>query len=472
VTWRTVTPLMPHQQPAIDKLLPSRVAGLFMPMGTGKTLTAFAFVEARQERIDCCVWFCPVGYRETIRRQILLHTDCQDSDICVFGENTDEETVPRGCLWYIVGIESISAYSARVVCTARLLITERTFVVVDESGYIKGPKSRRTERLTLIARDSRYRMILTGTPISQGIVDLFSQMRFLSPLILGYRSFHAFAKNHLVYSARFPGLVEGEKNRAYVAERIAPYVYQVTKEECLTLPEKLYSARYCQLSDPQREAYAEAKERFLTDDALDRNEWYRSIAIFRLFTALQGIVCGFVNRDGRRVMLPHYRIDLLLNVLAEIPAEPVVIWAKYRPAAAEIVTALEAIHGAEAVRQYHGGLTPLRRQGELDQWCRSGGFLVATQAAGGHCVDMTVARWAIFYANDFMYSRRLQAEDRCHRIGQTRPVTYVDLWASAGIEQRIDAALVRKGNAVEAFHKEVSRFRQGGRRIQDLARSL
>lgn len=471
MSWRVVTSLMLHQRNGVDKLMPSRVGGLFMPMGTGKTLTAFAFVEARQDRVDCCVWFCPVGYRETIRRQILHHTDCQESDIYVFDEATDETTVPRGRLWYLVGIESVSAPSARVVCTARILITERTFVVVDESGYIKGATSRRTERLTLIARDARYRLILTGTPISQGIVDLFAQMRFLSPLILGYNSFHAFARNHLVYSTRFPGMVEGEKNRGLIADRIAPYVYQVTKDECVTLPPKLYSARYCALSLAQRVAYADAKERFLAEDCLEGNEWLRTIAIFRLFTTLQGIVCGFVREGRELVALPHARIDLLLTALAEIPAEPVVIWAKYRPALAEIVQALEVVYGAESVRQYHGGLSPAARQTQLDAWVARGGYLVATQAAGGHCVDMTTARYAIFYANGFKYSDRLQAEARCHRIGQTRPVTYVDLWASAGIERRIDAALARKGSAVEAFRRELA-GRRSGHALRDLASAL
>jgi SNF2 family DNA or RNA helicase len=471
--WTSRTALLHHQGEATAKLLPARVGALFMEMGTGKSRTAIELARLRQGKIDSVVWFCPVSLKETIRREILKHTDCPATDIHVFDDHTSETTV-LAVRWYIVGIESMSS-SARVIFTVRKLITARTLVVVDESGYIKGARSRRTERITLLARDARYRLILTGTPLSQGIVDLFAQMRFLSPKILGYRSFHQFCANHIVWSERFPGLIEGEKNRAYLAQRIKPYVYQVTKDECLTLPDKLFSARYCRLTQQQAEAYAAAKERFLLDELPDDDAWGRSLAIFRLFTALQRIVCGHQRAaDGTLTSYPSRRIETLLHVLGELPnAEPVVIWAKYRQSVTDIGAALVDLRSADQIHEYHGGLSDRARQINLDAWRDRGGALVATQAAGGHGHDMTAARYAIYYANGFKYSERQQTEDRLHRIGQTRAPTYIDLWCDAGIDTRIDQALARKANAVAAFRDEVEKVRRSNKdRVRRLIADL
>ncbi|MBK1719208.1 DEAD/DEAH box helicase [Thiocystis violacea] len=471
--WTATTTLLPHQQDAVHKLLPARVGALFADMGTGKTRAALDLARLRQSKIDRVIWCCPVSAKETIRREILKHIDTNPAAIHVFDARTTERTCPA-VPWYIVGTESISA-SSRVVCTLAALIDDRTMVVVDESHQIKGHRSRRTERLTALAAKARYRLILTGTPISQGIVDLFAQMRFLSPRILGYRSFHTFARNHLVYSERFRGLIEREKNAEYLAAKIRPYVYQITKEECLTLPAKLYSRRYTDLTAAQETAYAAAKERILIDECLfGEDDWQRRVAIFHLFTVLQTIACGFETTPDKRVIrYPHHRIELLREAVARLPEEPVVIWAKYHHAIEQITAALTADHGPASVQPYHGRLSERDRQRSLDAWRTGGRFLVATQSAGGQSIDLTRARYVIYYANAFKYSERQQSEDRCHRLGQTQPVTYLDLWSTAGIDDRIEKALGRKENAVAAFRAEVEKVRKSHKdRLRELVQVL
>src|SRR5690606_3131865 len=134
-----------------------------------------------------------------------------------------------------------------------------TFVIVDESGYIKGHAARRSVRIAELSARSRYRLLLTGTPLTQGVEDLWSQMRFLSKEILGYESFYSFARSHLEYSEKYPGMIVGTRHVDRLAERIAPFVYQVTKEECLDLPPKLYDSLYFDLTPEQGAAYIQAK---------------------------------------------------------------------------------------------------------------------------------------------------------------------------------------------------------------------
>lgn len=360
--------------------------------------------------------------------------------------------------WYVVGIESMSLGSRAFFSVAQL-IDERTMVIVDESTYIKGHWAKRTRRVTQMSEKARYRLVLTGTPITQGVVDLYAQMRFLSPKILGYHSFYSFARNHLEYSTRNKGQIVRTLNRKWIIERIRPYVYQVNKAECLTLPDKMYIDRYCHLSDEQEEAYEAAKQDFV-DDLLrydDDRDMSNGVAIFRLFSRLQAIACGI--KDGE--LIGSQRLNLLTAVASAVRDTHVVVWAKYRKNVQQIVERLQT-EGFNAVG-YDGRVPERQRQGLLDGWRRSGGFLVATQALGSHGLDLTAASTVIFYARGFKYSENIQAEDRCHRIGQCRTVTYISLWADCGIEDRIWKALCKKEGALERLREEIDKVKKSGK---------
>jgi SNF2 family DNA or RNA helicase len=453
----TTTPLFDHQRIAVRKMLPCRVGGLFMDMGTGKTRVVLEIIKERLQRISRVVYFCPVSLKETVRREALKHTDLAERDIYVFSDKTKPERTPVALL-YIVGIESMSS-SDRQVLAVNALIDERSMVVVDESGYIKGHKSLRTQRITRMAERARYRLILTGTPLSQGVVDLYAQMRFLSWRILGYKSFYSFARNHLEYSERYPGMIVAAHNVGYLAAKVQPYTYQVTKSECIDLPAKTYKTRWHGMTERQRRIYEQAKTEILM--AIEDYEDFDSYTIFRLFTALQQIVCGFWNRkrdDGtvEVVTFPHTRLDLFAATVAEIPAgEKIVVWLKYLRNVAEITDLLTTEYGAGSVAQFHGNLSESERNAELERFRHDARFFVATQATGGHGLTLNEAAYHIFYSNGFKYAERIQAEDRSHRIGQERNVHYIDIACHSSIDERIDKALTEKANVLEQFRRRV-----------------
>jgi hypothetical protein len=453
------TRLYSHQQRAVDKLRDLRVGALFMAMGTGKTRTAIELVHRRRQRIRNVVWFCPVSLKETIAYEIDKHTDTPPNQIYIFDDTTTMRTLPRA-FWYIVGLESISG-SDRVTLTAHNLIDADSFVIVDESSYIKGHNSLRTQRVTRMGHKARYRLILTGTPVSQGVVDLFAQMRFLDPAILGYNSFYSFEANHLEYSEKYPGLVVRSHNEAWLAAKMQPYVYQVTKEECLDLPDKLFDTRYYRMTSEQRDLYEQAKYDILfslPDEDID------SYVIFQLFTALQQIVSGFWQQGETLWEVPHYRLEHLVQALEDLPdGKKVVIWCKYRYSVRAIADRLREDYGEDAVALFYGDLNEHARNQELARWRAEARFLVATMATGGYGLDLTAAHYSIFYENDFKYSLRLQSEDRIHRIGQDKHPTYIDLVCRQSIDERIQDALATKGNAADAFRREVERVKDAGR---------
>lgn len=442
--FRLKTDLLPHQVPAVDKIAQLRIGALFMEMGLGKTRCTIELAHIRRQRISNIVWFCPVSLKDTIDFEIRKHTDCEPN---IFDDSTNMRNVSDS-LWHIVGIESVSS-SDRVALTANSVINKHSFVVVDESSYIKGHNSKRTKRITRMAERAKYKTILTGTPLSQGVVDLYAQMRFLSPSILGYQSFYSFAANHLEFHPDYPNMVVRSHKTDYLAEKIAPFAYQVTKDEAgLKLPEKLYDSRYCSMTDEQANLYNRAKYEILLgcpDDLLD------SYVIFQLFTALQQIASGFWNRSGETIEVEHNRIDCLLSAISSIPeGKQIIIWCKF-------IHSLKAIaEKLDNVALYYGDLNEKERAAELESF-RNGDarFLMATMATGGHGLTLNEAAYSIFYENGFKYSERLQAEDRCHRIGQTRRPTYIDIVVNCGIDRHIQDALARKANLAADFKRKV-----------------
>lgn len=442
----TKTALLPHQKTAFNKLSKIKVGGLFMDMGTGKTRTAIELIIYRESKISKAIYFCPVSLKETVYNEFLKHTNLQTKHIYVFDDKTCSRNIP-GVFIYIVGIESMSS-SKRTVLTVNNLIDTNTFIIVDESSYIKTHDAWRSERILSIAQNTKYRLLLTGTPITNNIQDLYSQMRFLSPKILGYNSFYSFAANHLEYSEKYPGMVVRAHNTEYISKKVAPYIYQVTKEECLSLPNKLYKRLYFSMTDLQREYYNLAKTEILAN-----REDFDSYTLFQLFSALQQIVSGFSNRYTRKFS-ENPRLDLLLDFVERVNNNTI-IWCKYRHSLEVIAFALS---GKCSI--IHGGQSDRDRKKQLSYFGNDKQFLVAMLGIGSHGLNLTQANTAIFYENSFNYAQRIQAEDRCHRIGQTKNVLYVDLICANSIDTRIVESIDKKENLIDSFKREVDKVKQ------------
>lgn len=473
MSFATTTELLPHQIEAVNKLLPIRVGALFAGMGTGKSRAAIELVFRRLDKIDKAIWFCPVSVKDTIRYQIKEHTTSPDSDIYVFNDRTTKDNLPSA-FWYIIGIESMSD-SPRIIQAVNKLVTERTFCIVDESSYIKGHNALRTERITKICERAKYRLILTGTPMSQGVVDLYAQMRFLSPKILGYNSFYSFAANHLEYSDLYPGMIVRAHNTRLLAAKIQPYVYQVEKEECLTLPPKLYDYRIFSMTPDQYETYEEVKDKILDEMALTVDPSLSSIAIFRLFSSLQQVTCGFWNerldevKPGKKQKDKRFRfreldcrrVDTLMDTINDIPKDSkIVIFCKFQYDIDCISAALEKAYGKDSYAVFCGKISESRRVEQVRRFRNEARFFVINQASGGHGLTLNEASYVIFYNNAFKYSEREQAEDRCHRIGQDKTVTYIDITCRDSIDVRIMDSLHNKGDVIADFKHEVQKVKK------------
>jgi len=449
-----------------------------MRMGTGKTRTAIEMVAQRtnREQLTRVVWFCPVSVKATTRHELHKHTDISPASLCVFDERTNLSNLPQALI-YVVGIESMSS-STRVVLAVNELINETTMVIVDESTYIKGHTALCTRRITQMSEIAKYRLIMTGMPISQGVVDLYSQMRFLHWKILGYPSFYRFKRNHLEYSKKYPDVIVRSLNLEQLAAKIEPYTFQITKEEAgLNLPPQLTDAMYFSMTKEQKHWYELAKDEILS--SAEGREWDTYI-IFRLFTALQQISSGFWNRrlsagKYKLIEFPHERLDTLAAAVQRVPdGEKMTIWCKYHHSVTAVIEMLTASYGRSSVAAYHGRLSEGKREAELNRFrtIEDVRFLCVTPGTGSHGLDFTVAAYGNFYENGFKYLERKQAEDRHHRYPQTQTVTYTDIICENSIDGRIQRALERKENVVAQFKRKLDQVKHSESLVADLVMEL
>jgi len=162
---------------------------------------------------------------------------------------------------------------------------------------------------------------------------------------------------------------------------------------------------------------------------------------------LHQLLCGYlVDEQGEVQEISQKRIDVMLDVLAEHDGKAV-IWVPYEHSLKKIYERLEKEYGKGCVAAFWGGNRTERLDDEtrfkIDPQCR---FMLSTPGAGGMGNTWTVADLVIYYSNDYDLEHRVQSEDRTHRHGQTKSVTYVDLVARGTVDEKILQALRNKIN--------------------------
>tara|TARA_B000000532_G_scaffold235265_1_gene220442 strand:- start:58 stop:861 length:804 start_codon:yes stop_codon:yes gene_type:complete len=231
-----------------------------------------------------------------------------------------------------------------------------------------------------------------------------------------------------------------------LTEKLEKFSYRVLKEDCLDLPEKVFTKRFVDLTAEQQKVYKEMKHMAIAE--LNGGVMSTMNVITQLMR-LHQITCGhFKSDDGKVTHLKNNRVDSLMELLEETEGK-VIIWANYREDIKNIVEKLKKAYGEASTVEYHGGVDPTLRQENIAQFQQKNGptrYFVGNTQTGGYGITLTAANTVVYYSNNYDLEKRLQSEDRAHRIGQTGSVTYVDLIAEKTIDERIVRTLRKKVN--------------------------
>lgn len=457
-----------HQRKAIDKALAKiderwacNDLALFFDMGTGKTSTTINILRgtfAEEKRIMRTLILCPVVVCENWRREFKVHSKLGNKVIVLTG--SQKQRIKTFLKYSSSDVIFVTNYEALTMSELLQEIVEWNpeILVCDESQRLKNHEAKRTRQATLLADLCKRRFILTGTPILNSPMDIFSQFRILDGGATFGKNFFAFRATYfwdknagMPSNIHFPKWEARDEIEELFNEKIYAKAMRVMKHECLDLPPFVRTEVYVELAAEQARVYKEMEKEFIT--YLDDEACVAQIALTKALRLMQ-IVSGYVKtEEGNEIALPkNPRLDALEDLLESIPRnEKTIVWTTFQENYRQIASLCERMKLPYA--QLHGGIGGKKRQEEIDRFqtdpaCR---VLIANQAAGGVGVNLTAASYAIFYARNFSLEQDLQANDRNYRGGSEvhQKITRIDMVAPGTIDEIILEALRTKKDMSE-----------------------
>lgn len=395
-----------YQQAAFDKLSKLRAGALFMKMGTGKTKVALDLIKAQQENFDVVIWIAPAS----LIREQSYHNEIE--------KWSGELVKPIE----FFTIEGVSASDTKYMELRALATSKRSFCVVDESITIKNTDAGRTKRLLGMWNLFNYRLILNGTPLTQGLIDLYSQIQFLHPKILNMTE-SQFANNFLHYKK------DGYKpwkrwskpeNEEALIEIIRPYIFDCE----LDIPVKLneYNESFS-LSEAEAEKYGLEKMEFLKDKY--------EVGFLEVAQKFQRIYSSCQEK-----------IDYLKKLVPTLGK--VIIYVKFRDEVRQLRELFNCV-------VFTGG-----EKGDLSRFENDVEVLICTYGVGSMGLNLQYANNIIYFTQTFDYKDKIQSMHRIYRTGQKKDCNIYNFWVNTGLDDLIKKSLDKKENTLNNVERIIS----------------
>ena len=460
-----------HQITALEKSWDKTEYGYFMEMGTGKSKVLVDNMAMLYDKgkINGALIIAPKGvYNNWFTQEIPIHLASHIKPTMVLWTASTSKTKDKeyqslfetghDLHVLIMNVEALSTKKGLEFAT-KFISCHETMLAIDESTTIKNPTAKRTKSILQLGKQAKYRRILTGSPVTKSPLDLYTQCGFLDSYLLGFDSFYAFRNRYAnMIDKNFGGrkvqLIGSYKRLDELAEKLKIFSYRVLKEDCLDLPEKVYIRREVALTDEQLKAYSTMKSAAL---ALLNGKMATAPHVLTQMMRLHQITCGHLrNDDGTITDIKNNRIKELINLLEEVEGK-VIIWANYVHDIKHIVKTISDEFGADSIVQYYGAVSSEDRQKAIEKFQDPNSkakFFIGNPQTGGYGITLTAANTVVYYSNGYDLEKRLQSEDRAHRIGQTKSVTYVDFIAPKTVDEKIVKALRSKMNIANEIMDE------------------
>jgi len=461
-----------HQMTALEKSWHKETYAYFMEMGTGKTKVLIDNMAMLYDKgkVDGALIIAPKGVVKTWYEQELpTHLPNHIENVTVLWQPniTKKQNEKLESLFniettlhiLIMNVEALSTDKG-VKFASKFLNSHKVLMAIDESTTIKTPTAKRTKNIIELGKHAKYRRIMTGSPVTKNPLDLYSQCEFLDPYLLDFTSYYAFRNRYaemktMHLRGRSIQVIDEFKNLGELSDTVKKFSERILKEDCLDLPPKNWTKRHITLSNEQKKAYEQMKKAAM---AVLNGKVTTTMTVLTQLMRLHQITCGhFTADDGSTQLIPNNRITELMNILEELEGKAI-IWANYQKDMTQILNNINEKYGPGSVVDYYG-LTPQEdrqdniRKFQSDPKCR---FLVGTPSTGGYGITLTAANTVIYYSNGYDLEKRLQSEDRAHRIGQKKNVTYIDIICEDTVDEKIVKALRDKINiASEVLGEEL-----------------
>lgn len=444
----------PHQAQAIELARARRHFALFFEMGCGKTLTAINIMrwkfQAQREILPTLI-LCPLIVVENWRREIEANTGqkVQSAVQCLTGtrKKREKQFALANKQIFVTNLDTINTEFWKEICRRQW-----SMLIVDESHKFKSPTAERTKKLIKFADRVQEKIIMTGSPILNSAMDVWAQIRLLSPSIFD-ENFYVF-RNRYFYDHNagmptnkyYPDWRPRPNAHEELRQIVAAHSMRVTKAEVLTsLPPLVRQSVFVELTAEQMRLYREMEESFIT--YLNGEACVAEVALTRLLR-LQQLIVGIVRVESgevRRIATP--KTTALAELVSDLcPQNKVIVWTNFVDTYQDVARVFEE----QGLRytMLRGGQGQNERQEAIDAFNRERGVsgIIANQQAGGVGIGLQAASYSLYYSKTFNLEHDQQSEARNHRGGSEihEHVTRIDIVAQNTVDDDVTTALRNK----------------------------
>lgn len=437
--------LLPHQQKIFDyiKAHPENNRwGLFLDMGLGKTFLACAIAAHNKIKFDHIYIFCPASLKTSWVQEIIKDNLLLENEYTIF------------------------PYSLVSLKKAKdLPITDNSLLILDESHFIKNPKSKRTRfYLQLLKKTNPSILSLTGTPDPRNILDLWIQCHILKAWTGGLElNYWLFQQTYAIFK-QFPTFRKmiGEKERDLLLKGFVGKAFFIKKEDVLNLPEKLYEIKYYELTREQKKYLKELKEDAMTQVELTSDYILRSMHNF--LAVCSGFVTAKFDEEGKQYvekpiieLLKNPKLDLFEDIALSIDKQ-FIVFCVYHKEIEIIQRCLKKNNISFSCR--HGRQSAEENNMALQKFVDGKNqVLIATVQSTSVGLTMVNCDTIIYFNNTYDLMHRVQSEDRIHRIGQDKKCVYIDIVSPSGPDyvllQNLKGKKVNMDETFKLFLKQV-----------------
>jgi SNF2 family DNA or RNA helicase len=429
----------------------SRGVALLMEMGTGKSLTTIA-VAGRfwlDHKVERMLIVAPLSILGVWQEEFRKFAAFEYSLIVLNG--SESKKIEKLRQMPTSGLQvAVINYESEWRLEKELVAWDADLIVCDEGHKIKTHNIAASKCMHRLGVKARYRMLLTGTIITNKAIDVFSPYKFLNPAVFG-NSFYAFRNRYFDmtgYGNHTPVMKLSMADE--LTRRIHSIAYRATKAECIDLPETTEIVRTVEL-EPQakhlyqqlvRDSYAQIKGGEIT-----------AANVLTRLLRLSQLTGGFLRGDeGDRVeRVSSAKLDALSDIVDSAAQEggKLVVIARFLPEIDAITRMLESKSIGYAL--ITGAVNDRDEQVRRFQTDPDVTVFIGQIATAGLGITLTAADTMVFYSLDYSMSNFEQAKARIHRVGQRNPCTYIYLVADGTVDGKVLKALRDKADLAKAL---------------------
>ena len=457
--------LWKHEQYAVEMAKRKKHLALFFDAGTGKTATMIRILRDEyntSKRIHNTLIFAPLSVVNQWKTEFLRFSKVADGRIYALTGSGRSKTdilteVNRMSLGNIV-ITNYEAVQNKKVYE-QLLRFNPQILVADESQRLKDSKGVRFKLIFPIAAEAKRRFILTGTPITNSLMDIFGQFKIMDYNIFGANYFYFQTKYFHDKNAgmpkhcHFPDWQPRPEAAGLIANALSQHAVQARKEECIDLPPLHRIPVHVELGADQRKAYDMMKKEYVAE--VSGKVITAEFAMTKTLR-MQQILAGFIPYEGEEKQETQWckeipRLKALEDLLEAIGGQKTIVWTNFKPTYKRIGDLCSSL---DLLPEFiTGDQSASEKQQALDNFCRgTSNVLIANPAAGGAGINITEAKYAIYYTRNYSLEQFLQSEARNYRAGSTMhsSVTHYHLVATGTLDEVIADALLAKQSVADA----------------------